>query len=61
MGFVAELCGRCYVLDKGRVITCCRPSELASDARVVEAYLGSAPMPAAAERALQSMESGVRS
>jgi len=42
MGFVAELCERCYVLDKGSVITCCPPSELASDARVVEAYLGSA-------------------
>jgi branched-chain amino acid transport system ATP-binding protein len=40
MGFVADLCERCYVLDKGAVITCCAPSELASDQRVVEAYLG---------------------
>lgn len=61
MGFVAELCGRCYVLDKGAVITCCPPSELASDPRVVEAYLGSAPMPAGAERALQNTEPGLAS
>ncbi|MEZ5076326.1 MAG: ABC transporter ATP-binding protein [Solirubrobacterales bacterium] len=40
MGFVADLCERCYVLDKGTVITSCAPSKLASDQRVVEAYLG---------------------
>jgi branched-chain amino acid transport system ATP-binding protein len=42
MGFVSELCDRVYVLDKGAVITCCKPHELADDPRVVEAYLGSA-------------------
>jgi branched-chain amino acid transport system ATP-binding protein len=41
MGFVGELCGRVYVLDKGEVLTCCQPSELATNERVVEAYLGS--------------------
>lgn len=41
MGFVRQLCERAYVLDKGSVITSCAPSELASDPRVVEAYLGS--------------------
>jgi branched-chain amino acid transport system ATP-binding protein len=41
MGFVSELCERVYVLDKGSVVTCCAPSELASDPRVVDAYLGS--------------------
>jgi hypothetical protein len=29
------------VLDKGEVLTCCPPSELAANPRVVEAYLGS--------------------
>jgi branched-chain amino acid transport system ATP-binding protein len=61
MAFVAELCGRCYVLDKGGVITCCPPSELASDPRVVEAYLGSAAMPVAAVRTLADIQSGVAS
>jgi ABC-type branched-subunit amino acid transport system ATPase component len=41
MGFVGELCSRVYVLDKGEVLTCCPPSELVSNPRVVEAYLGS--------------------
>jgi branched-chain amino acid transport system ATP-binding protein len=41
MGFVGELCGRVYVLDKGEPVTCCVPSELVSNPRVVEAYLGS--------------------
>jgi ABC-type branched-subunit amino acid transport system ATPase component len=41
MGFVAELCARVYVLDKGEVLTCCPPSELVTNPRVVEAYLGS--------------------
>jgi branched-chain amino acid transport system ATP-binding protein len=42
MGVVASLCQRVYVLDHGSVITCCKPSELATDERVVRAYLGSA-------------------
>jgi branched-chain amino acid transport system ATP-binding protein len=41
MGFVGELCSRVYVLDKGEVLTCCPPSGLATNPRVVEAYLGS--------------------
>ena len=40
MGFVADLCERVYVLDKGQVVTCCAPSELIDNPRVVEAYLG---------------------
>src|SRR5215211_2601563 len=40
MGFVTELCRRVYVLDKGEVLTSCQPSELVSNPRVVEAYLG---------------------
>jgi ABC-type branched-subunit amino acid transport system ATPase component len=52
MGFVTELCGRVYVLDKGEVVTCCAPSELVSDPRVVEAYLGTRKPPPSAARAL---------
>jgi branched-chain amino acid transport system ATP-binding protein len=40
MGFVTELCGRVYVLDKGEVLISCEPSELVTNPRVVEAYLG---------------------
>jgi ABC-type branched-subunit amino acid transport system ATPase component len=40
MGFVTELCERVYVLDKGRPVTTCRPSELVDHPQVVEAYLG---------------------
>jgi branched-chain amino acid transport system ATP-binding protein len=47
MRFVAELCGRVYVLDNGEVVTSCAPSELASNRRVVEAYLGRRRRPAA--------------
>jgi ABC-type branched-subunit amino acid transport system ATPase component len=57
MGFVTDLCERVYVLDKGEVLTACEPSELVSDPRVVEAYLGTRkhrpqklPAPRAAER-----------
>ena len=54
MGFVTELCERVYVLDKGRVVTSCLPSELVDDPRVVEAYLGTrrrpAPAPVEADR-----------
>lgn len=42
MHFIRELCGRCVVLDRGEVIANCAPSSLTSNARVVEAYLGSA-------------------
>jgi ABC-type branched-subunit amino acid transport system ATPase component len=48
MGFVGELCQRVYVLDRGSVVTCCPPSELAADPRVVEAYLGTKRRPGAA-------------
>jgi branched-chain amino acid transport system ATP-binding protein len=40
MPFIGEVCERVYVLDRGRMVTCCAPSELAQDERVVEAYLG---------------------
>jgi branched-chain amino acid transport system ATP-binding protein len=56
MGFVGELCDRVYVLDKGAVITCCKPHELAEDARVVEAYLGSARPVAARPAAARTHE-----
>ena len=40
MGFVAEVCDRCIVLDRGKIIADCTPYELADNPRVVEAYLG---------------------
>lgn len=40
MGFISALCDRVFVLDKGRDVVCCPPSELHSHPEVVEAYLG---------------------
>jgi branched-chain amino acid transport system ATP-binding protein len=40
MEFVQSLCDRVFVLDKGAVAAECKPSELANNPRVVEAYLG---------------------
>lgn len=37
---VMELCSRLHVLVAGRLLTTGRPSEVATDSRVVEAYLG---------------------
>ncbi|WLS10410.1 ABC transporter ATP-binding protein (plasmid) [Shinella sumterensis] len=42
MHFIRELCSRCVVMDRGAVIADCKPSELTSNERVVEAYLGNA-------------------
>lgn len=40
MRFITGTCDRVYVLDRGRMITCCPPSELAEHPEVLEAYLG---------------------
>ncbi|MFJ4286888.1 ABC transporter ATP-binding protein [Paenarthrobacter nicotinovorans] len=40
MQFIADLCDRVYVLDKGSVIAETTPQQLRDDPRVVEAYLG---------------------
>jgi branched-chain amino acid transport system ATP-binding protein len=40
MRFIADTCDRVYVLDKGRLVTCCPPSELHEHPEVLEAYLG---------------------
>lgn len=42
MHFIRELCTRCVVLDRGHIVASCRPDELASDERVLRAYLGGA-------------------
>jgi branched-chain amino acid transport system ATP-binding protein len=46
VAFVGELCERVVVLDEGEVVVSCAPGELADHPRVVEAYLGSARVPA---------------
>jgi len=48
MHFVRDVCTRCVVLDRGQCIASCRPDELASDARVLQAYLGTAHSPSSA-------------
>lgn len=40
MRFIADVCDRVYVLDRGRIITNCVPSELSDHPEVLEAYLG---------------------
>ena len=40
MHFIREVCTRCIVLDRGRIVASCRPDELASNEHVVRAYLG---------------------
>jgi len=42
MHFIREVCHRCIVLDRGHIVADCRPDELASNERVLEAYLGGA-------------------
>ena len=43
MHFISETCSRCIVLDKGRTVAECLPSELETHESVVEAYLGKKP------------------
>ena len=40
MHFVREVCTRCIVLDRGEIVADCLPSELDSNPKVLEAYLG---------------------
>jgi len=40
MHFIREVCTRCVVLDRGRIVASCRPDELAANERVLQAYLG---------------------
>jgi len=42
MHFIREVCTRCVVLDRGHIVASCRPDQLASNERVLQAYLGSA-------------------
>ena len=49
MHFIRELCTRCIVLDRGHIVASCRPDELASNERVLEAYLGTAAATTATE------------
>ena len=40
MHFIREVCTRCIVLDRGRIVASCRPDELSSNPEVLQAYLG---------------------
>ncbi|WP_394559536.1 ABC transporter ATP-binding protein [Aquipseudomonas alcaligenes] len=43
MHFIREVCTRCIVLDRGEIVASCKPSKLASNERVIQAYLGGRP------------------
>jgi len=54
MHFIRDVCTRCVVLDRGQCIASCRPDELAGDARVLQAYLGTTaaqPLPSSRQGA----------
>jgi branched-chain amino acid transport system ATP-binding protein len=40
MHFIGEVCTRCIVLDRGHIVASCQPTELSSNERVLQAYLG---------------------
>lgn len=40
MHFIREVCSRCVVLDRGEIVASCKPSKLASNPQVIQAYLG---------------------
>lgn len=42
MHFIRDVCTRCIVLDRGHIVASCKPDELASNERVLQAYLGTA-------------------
>lgn len=43
MHFIREVCTCCIVLDRGQIVASCRPDELSSNERVLQAYLGGGP------------------
>lgn len=40
MHFIRDVCTRCIVLDRGEIVASCKPDKLASNERVIQAYLG---------------------
>ncbi|MBC3474405.1 MULTISPECIES: ABC transporter ATP-binding protein [Pseudomonas] len=40
MHFIRDVCSRCVVLDRGEIVASCTPDKLASNERVIQAYLG---------------------
>jgi len=40
MHFINTLCQRCIVLDRGRIVASCHPTELSTNQMVLDAYLG---------------------
>ncbi|MGB8652813.1 MAG: ATP-binding cassette domain-containing protein [Mycobacteriales bacterium] len=55
MGLVLDVCDEVCVLQRGEVLTRGTPAEIRSDARVVAAYLGTAPATARAPRPVQAV------
>ena len=51
MHFIREVCTRCIVLDRGSIVASCHPTELSSNERVLQAYLGGTHAPAGMEAA----------
>lgn len=51
MHFIREVCTRCIVLDRGHIVASCRPDELSSNERVLQAYLGGGHAPKTETRA----------
>ncbi|MBF8746401.1 ABC transporter ATP-binding protein [Pseudomonas putida] len=49
MHFIRDVCSRCVVLDRGEIVASCKPDKLASNERVIQAYLGGRHTPQALE------------
>lgn len=49
MHFIRDVCSRCVVLDRGEIVASCAPDQLASNERVIQAYLGGRHTPQALE------------
>lgn len=49
MHFIRDVCSRCVVLDRGEIVASCKPQELSSNERVIQAYLGGRDTPKALE------------